>query len=369
LHTLVLEQCTACGLVQLAETVPAADLRPVYAWIAYHEPDEHLYELVEQILRLPGVNRESVLCGISINDDPLLRRLAERGYSQSWRVDLERDLGVSATHAGIETLQHCLGPEQAQRIVARHGRASVVIARYSFEHANDPGRFMAALRVLARPDGFIVIEVPDCARSLADGDAGAIWEEHVLYFTPATLPWSLARLGFQKVNFSIYAHELEDSLVCIVAAGEYAARSIGAADLSVELRRAARFVDRLPGEGERWHALLSEHTRAKRKVALFGAGHRSCTLISLLGLAKHLEFVVDDDPNKVGLFMPGSRLSIVPSSRLHTDDISVCLLSLSPTGQRRVVERNRAFIERGGTFLPLGMDTINSSSVAEDAHA
>jgi len=365
---MLVEQCTACGLVQLAQTIPAADLRALQSTIAYHESDEHLQEFVDQILQLPGVSQESVFCGISIYDDPLLDKLAERGYRRSWRVELERDLGVSAAHAGIETLQDCLGPQPAQSIVARHGRADVVIARHSFEHAHDPTRFMGALRTIGQPDGFIVIEVPDCVRPLEAGDAGAIWEEHVLYFTPATLQTSLAALGFRVVDFSIYAHELEDSLVCMVAVGEVAA-STTAANLSIELRRAEHFVDRMLAEREKWLAVLSEHTRTRGRVALFGAGHRSGTFINLLGLANHLEFVVDDDANKVGLYMPGSRLPIVPSSRLQTDDISLCLLSLSPKGQRRVVERNRAFTSRGGMFLPIGVDTINLSKVAVHEHA
>src|SRR5258708_19318746 len=59
LHPMVLGQCTSCGLVQLAETVPAAELIPLHPWIAYHESDEHLPQFVEQILKLPGLSTDS----------------------------------------------------------------------------------------------------------------------------------------------------------------------------------------------------------------------------------------------------------------------------------------------------------------------
>jgi len=46
--------------------------------------------------------------------------------------------------------------------------------------------------------------------------------------------------------------------------------------------------------------------------------------------------------------MPGSRLPIVDSSAL--DRLDICLLSLSPESERRVVAKHSAFVERGGQF-------------------
>ena len=49
---------------------------------------------------------------------------------------------------------------------------------------------------------------------------------------------------------------------------------------------------------------------------MLGAGHMTERFVNLYGLAERIEFVVDDSPNKQGLFMPGSRLPILPSSEL-----------------------------------------------------
>ena len=45
---------------------------------------------------------------------------------------------------------------------------------------------------------------------------------------------------------------------------------------------------------------------------MLGAGHLSGAFINLYGLAEQIEFVADDNPNKQGLLMPGSRLPILP---------------------------------------------------------
>ena len=63
--------------------------------------------------------------------------------------------------------------------------------------------------------------------------------------------------------------------------------------------------------------------------------------------------VIDDNPHKRGLYMPGSKLPIAGSPALLERDISLCLLSLNPIGEQKVIEKNSAFVERGGTFASI----------------
>jgi len=51
--------------------------------------------------------------------------------------------------------------------------------------------------------------------------------------------------------------------------------------------------------------------------------------------------------------MPGWRLPIVGSSALLDRGITLCLLSLNPIGQEKVIANNRAFADRGGIFASI----------------
>ena len=73
-------------------------------------------------------------------------------------------------------------------------------------------------------------------------------------------------------------------------------------------------------------------------------------LVNLLGLKDLLGFVVDDDPNKKGLLMPGSHLPISGSAALLERGVALCLLNMSPESEEKVVAKNKAFLEAGGTF-------------------
>jgi hypothetical protein len=73
-----------------------------------------------------------------------------------------------------------------------------------------------------------------------------------------------------------------------------------------------------------------------------------------------VECVIDDNPHKLGLYMPGSKLPIVTSTELLKSDITLCLLSLNPIGQQKVIERNAAFVARGGRLPPIFPASANA---------
>ena len=93
---------------------------------------------------------------------------------------------------------------------------------------------------------------------------------------------------------------------------------------------------------------------------MFGAGHLSCFWINVLGVEAELEFVVDDHPAKRGLRMPGSRLPIRGSSALLEENITLCLLSLSPESEAKVLAKNPEFLARGGSFASIFPGRPNS---------
>ena len=86
------------------------------------------------------------------------------------------------------------------------------------------------------------------------------------------------------------------------------------------------------------------------RVALFGAGHLAVKFLNLLGLGDLVHCVVDDDPNKLGLRLPGSGLPIRPSSALLDENIDTCLLCLSPESERKVIAGQHRFLNNGGRF-------------------
>jgi hypothetical protein len=200
----------------------------------------------------------------------------------------------------------------------------------------------------------VVFEVPDCTRALDHLDYSTLWEEHLLYFTPETFRHSFAAGGLSLVSLTNYPYIFEDCLVGIAKAEGTVTLTIpDQENLKRELERATTFAAELPKQRRMVDEFLTSTRRTMGKVALFGAGHLACAFVNILQIGQHFEFVVDDNPNKAGLYLPGSGLPIKASKHLLEDEIRLCLLSLNPFSEAKVIANNKQFTDRGGTFASI----------------
>ncbi|OGV46274.1 MAG: hypothetical protein A2X46_18520 [Lentisphaerae bacterium GWF2_57_35] len=345
--------CPSCGVIQLAEVAPADELRPRLEWVKYNEAEGHLDDKVENILRITHLGTDAVVAGMSYKDASTVRRFAAKGFSKSYVIDLPNDLGVTAPGAGVESVQAALTEAKAHAIANRRGRPDLVIARHIIEHAHDMPGFARALRALVKPGGFVAFEVPDMLPSLENRDYSTIWEEHPIYFTPPTYRQTLERLGFRVLGLLNYPYTIENALVAITQVAEPQISPLPPEALQLEIQRSQAFAEAFPGLKARLQQTLRSFRQNEGSIAVFGASHLACKFINLMGIAESIDFVVDDDPNKNGFHMPGSRLPILGSSALIERQIRLCLLSLNPESEAKVIGKQQKYLEAGGTFASI----------------
>jgi hypothetical protein len=345
-HPLLLGQCGACALVQLIDPMPAAMVKPRVAWLAYNEPESHLDALVSELCQVLPVDAR--VLGLTYKDDSTLERLRRHGFGRTRRLDAAGDLGIVDACAGLETIQSVLTPALAERLVERDGRSDVLIARHILEHTHDASSFLDACRRLVSPGGLLVFEVPDSERFLDAAEHCFLWEEHTSYFTRSTLRGHFERQQLSDIEVLSFTYPLEDSLVAVVR--NQARPTSREAPPPSELERASRFAAEYPNSKHGWCSELERLRRSGRRLGIFGAGHLSAKFVNFYGLAELIECVVDDNPHKQGLCLPGSRLPIVGSAALSRGEVDECLLALSPESESRVRAARDDFLRAGGEF-------------------
>ncbi|MET3485936.1 methyltransferase domain-containing protein [Methylobacterium sp. 1973] len=347
---LTLGQCAACGTIQSTGIVPHDALVPPYDWLFAREPEDHLDTVVEQIVALPGVHPDCVVGALTYKDDTTVDRFRKRGFSNTWRVRLDEDLGIADPAANIETVQRLTTPDRMARIAERRGPADILIVRHILEHAEDVPAFVAGIAALVKPGGLIMVEVPDCTTSLRLHDYCMVWEEHSLYLTPASFEPLLALGGFEPVRTDIYPIPFENSMVQIARkVGRFGSARVSA-DARAERALFSSYCEDFEPTRRTIRDKLTRLRAEKGPIALFGAGHLACAFVNFLGVDDLVEFVADDTPQKQNKFLPGARLPILPSSALVEHGIAVCLLALSIKNEDAVIAKNSPFVERGGLF-------------------
>jgi hypothetical protein len=368
-HPCKLGVCRACGTLQLESPVPVDEMRPRFDWIVYNEPESHLDEVARVLRGLPGVTPDSVAGGLTYKDESTLKRLTALGLSKTWLAHIRDDLGVQSPLGGIESVQDALTPATADRFTGKFGRPDLLLVRHVLEHSYDIHQTLAAARAVVKPGGYVLFEMPDVRKALERADYTTVWEEHLFYFTPATLRQLFTTTGWEVSYLNRFYYSQEDVLVAVVSpradatAGELTDR-----ELAYEVDRAERFLHAFPRVRDRIRATVAGFTRAGKKVAMLGAGHLSGAFINLYGLDGHIDFVADDNPKKHGLFMPGSKAPILPSSELVARNVGLCLMTVRAEIEAAVAAKNAAFTARGGVLAsifpesPLSLDALGRAA-------
>ena len=95
---------------------------------------------------------------------------------------------------------------------------------------------------------------------------------------------------------------------------------------------------------------LIEEKRRGRRVAAYGAAAKGNTLLNFAGVRPDLlRYVCDAAPSKIGKYLPGSHIPILPPSHLREDWPDVVLIL--PWNIRDEVSAQLAFVrEWGGRF-------------------
>ena len=347
---IALGQCENCGTIQIMKPVPHDALVPPYDWLFAREPEGHLDGVVDQIVALPGLNTDSVIGALTSKDDTMVDRFARKGFQKHWRVKLDKDLGVKNPAANIETVQKLTTPERMAKIARRHGPADVLLVRHIMEHAEDLTAFIQGVASMVKPNGIIMVEVPDCTPSLTLNDYCMVWEEHSLFLTPETFAPLLTIGGFEAIRTDIYPMPFENSLVQLARkTGKPGPIKIDPA-ARMQNGMLARYAEAYEPARRELRAKLERARAEKGPIALFGAGHLACAFANFMKVADLIEFVADDTPQKQNKFLPGARLPILPSAALVERGVRLCLLALSIGNEDAVIGRNEAFVRAGGTF-------------------
>jgi hypothetical protein len=360
-HDLTLAVCTSCGVTQMQQPFPFRNLLPAYAWLTYREPESHLDKVVETACRLAPPGPDTVVAGVTFKDRTSIERYRARGVSRIWSLDLVADLGATHPNANIESVHGLLTPEKAAEITQHHPPADVLLVRHIVEHAEMPWRFLQAAGNLLAPDGLMVIEVPDCRANLERQDYTMIWEEHSLYLTPDNVPTLLAAAGLDCVAQEIHPFPFEDVIVAYARkAGHGIEAAAPSAVVAQNIARARAFGQSYAAWTQRYHELCKALTRDGRRLAAYGAGHLTCAFLNFHQLADYFAFVVDDAPQKQGLFLPKCRLPIVPRTELAPEKISACLFGLDPQLESRIIANNAPYVDAGGVFHSMFVDSERS---------
>lgn len=334
---LILEQSSETGIIKLKNSRNPIIYKPLVKWIKYNEPEPHLDQFVNTILKKYFNNKKIIVGGISSKDDSTLDRFLKLGH-KIWRIDEKKDLKISYG-SGIETIQHYLGKNRLIHLNKKYDKVDFLVVRHIWEHVYNQKEFSDVLKGLIKKDGIIFIEIPDCRKLLKSKDITMIWEEHLFYYTSETIITSLRQNGLRVISKKIISYPTENSvLLCVRPYKKKSGLISNLHNLKKEINLGLNYGKQYRKNKEYLNKLFSEMTKKKKEIVLFGGGHLSLAFIAFYDIYKYISFVVDDDVNKKGMFMPGSSIQIKSSNELINKQNILLLLTVNLTSEKKLVK-------------------------------
>ncbi len=349
-------QCLKCFHFQQKRNPLLGALRPRYEWQRFREPEEHLDEHARKFRSYLGDDASAHVYGVSWQDESLLGRLRQLGCHCSLLAPFA-DLGVPDTGEcfGIESLQYYFRQEVAHAAVLRRGQADALIVRDVLEHAFQPVDFLRQLSHLVRDEGFLFIEVPGSFELLKRQRYWLLWEHHISYFTQETLRNAVLLAGLTPVSEQQLLLGSGEYLIMVAQKRDQKAslqldrNSLNSGPGLVEI--ADLFCNQYPVKHAEVRSKLEGFRKQNQAIYFYGANHVTQWWIRVFEAGPYFSAIVDDMPEKQGLYLPGTGIPIVSSSVLAGASGAVCLHLFGPSAIQKVGERNREFFEKGGIFL------------------
>jgi hypothetical protein len=224
----------------------------------------------------------------------------------------------------------CIRDFYSKQYAGYHG--DLICCRQVFEHIQNPRTFLTMLRdtIDSRLKTVVYFEVPNMLFTLRNLSIWDIIYEHCSYFSPNSLARIFTSCGFDVCKLR---ETYEGQFLSIEAMpGKGMAESIpdlweGREEMACYV---AAFASSCQRKVETWRCNLKRIKGLGRRVIVWGAGARGVNFLNILQTQDQIEYVVDINPRKQGMYIAGTAQQIVPPEFLrdYRPDVVIVMNSI-----------------------------------------
>jgi SAM-dependent methyltransferase len=313
--------CRRCWLVQLKQYVSAEHIFTEYAYFSSFSDSwvQHARDYTSSMIDRFDLGPGSQVVELASNDGYLLQWFVKAGVP-SLGVEPAANVAAAAEERGVRTLVRFFGTELARELVADGRQADLVVGNNVLAQVPDLNDFVAGIAILLAPKGVLTLEFPHVLRLIDENQFDTIYHEHFSYFSAHTIRRLFASHGLELFDVEeipthggslrVYGHRADDlSKVVMSAVGELLAyeEAFGL----TEIDRYRRFSVQVEETKRGILDLLIRLKRAGKRLAGYGAPGKGNTLLNYCGIrSDFLDFTVDRNTYKQGLYLPGTHIPI-----------------------------------------------------------
>ena len=328
LYPLDLYFCEDCYHVQLGHIVdPHILYQKNYTYVSATSKQfvDHLKNYAVDMIKRFNLKSNSLVVDIGSNDGTCLSFFQDNGM-KVLGIDPATEIAQKATEDGIETINDFFSHNLAIKLRNEHGLANYITSHNACAHIDNLLDVIKGVACWLDESGVFVLEVGYLVDVYTNTWFDTIYHEHLDFHTVAPFEKLFERANMevigvdrispqggsirviaQKINGKFQRDDSVDELIKL--------------EHKLGLDKAKtfhEFEDKINIVREKLQKLVYELKANNKSIAGFGAPTKATTLMSHFGIDENiLDFIVDENPLKQGLYTPISHIPVLSADELY----------------------------------------------------
>ena len=329
--------CDNCGLVQLPEVASRETLFPEnYLYFSSFSKSwlKHSKNYAEKMINKLDLRENDLVVEIASNDGYLLQYFKKEGIPVLG-IEPALDVANSARSKGIQTIVDFFGMNLIEKILSNHKKPKLMIGNNVLAHVPNIHDFIAGFSALLADDGTITFEFPHLLNLIKFNQFDTIYHEHYSYLSITALIPIFTRHNLKIIEveeLSTHGGSLRLTLVkmdSLLSVDKSVAKILN--EEIIYDPRQDKVIEKFTKSVENCRQdLLRELKIAKANglnVVAYGAAAKGNTLLNYANITSDLiSYVVDLNPNKQNMYLPGSHIPVTSDTYLKTIPPDVILV-------------------------------------------
>ncbi len=326
LHVFV---CNNCLLVQLEEFESPQNIFTNYAYFSSYSKTwlEYAQEYVNMMITRFSFDEKSQVIEIASNDGYLLQYFKEKKIP-ILGIEPAVNVGEVAEKKGIPTIFKFFGTKTAKELVKLDKKADLLLGNNVLAHVPNLNDFVAGLKILLKPNGVITMEFPHLLQLIQQKQFDTIYHEHFSYFSFLVVQkifsshqltiFDVDEISTHGGSLRIYAKHEENQKFKIsenvlkLNKKEYEF-GIDKMDVYTNFQKTIELVKQQICEF--FIGIKNEN----KTIVGYGAPAKGNTLLNYCNIGnKVINYTVDKNPHKQGLFLPGTHIPVESPEKIKT---------------------------------------------------
>ncbi len=359
-YPMQVQYCRDCSLSQLTIVIDPRELFSNYAYRSSINRGytDHCRKMAKSMREWPGLGEDDLVVDIAGNDGALLVAFKEELGVRVVNVDPAENLAEIAEAAGVPTISSFWGADAARSIVDQHGKPSLITATNVFAHVDDVRGFVSAARDCLKEDGMLMLEFPYGVDFIEHREFDTIYFEHLSYVLLEPVRRLAEDLGMAV--FDVQKQDIHGGSIRVFIGNEGQHEVLPSVGQFITNERERGYHDSKVYED--WNreidSLIRDLVRQIQglkeggaKIAAFAASAKGNTLLNACKFDSSIvEYIVDDTPEKVGRFSPGTGIPVVDRTVLAEDPPDY-LVILAWNFAKEIIASTQEFSSTGGKYI------------------